>query len=310
MEETPEPPPASVTGRLQLALFLPVGGPGMMGGRDAQWGDLLAMTRLAEEVGFDAVTVLDHFDGHWEGWSLLAALAGATERIRLVSYVSCVTHRHAAVLAKMAETVDAISRGRLTLGLGAGDSPSEHRMYGFPAERPVARLEETLQALRTIFRDGQASFDGAFVQWNDANLTPRGPRPGGPPLLVGSLGGRRMLRLAAQYADIWTSPVPVTNNTLEGIAAHQALVDAACARHGRDPRSLRRWAEMTLELEGGNAWWSEWNVVRSDGNNLQPVVEHLRGMQALGIDTAVIWVEPNDLSGIERLAPIVEALRG
>ncbi len=297
----------SPTDRLQLALFLPVGGPGMMGGLDAQWGDLLAMTRRAEELGFDAVTVLDHFDGHWEGWSLLAALAGATERIGLVSYVSCVTHRNAALLAKMAETVDAISGGRLTLGLGAGDSPSEHVAYGFPQERPVARLEETLQALRAIFRDGVATFNGEFVQMRGANLAPRGPRPGGPPLLVGSLGGKRMLRLAAQYADIWTSPVPVTNNTLEGIAAHQALVDAACERHGRDPRSLRRWAEVTIELPGGHAAWSEWNLVRGDSG---AIVEHLRGMQALGIETAVIWVEPNNLAGIEALAPVVEAMRG
>jgi alkanesulfonate monooxygenase SsuD/methylene tetrahydromethanopterin reductase-like flavin-dependent oxidoreductase (luciferase family) len=143
--------------------------------------------------------------GIWECWSMLSALAEATQRIELGTSTLCITFRHPAVLAKMAATLDEISGGRLILGLGAGWNEPEHRAFGLPFERRVARFEEALQIIVPLLRDGRVDFEGEFYSVRDCELAPRAPRAAGPPLLIGA-AQPRMLRLAARYADIWNAP--------------------------------------------------------------------------------------------------------
>jgi alkanesulfonate monooxygenase SsuD/methylene tetrahydromethanopterin reductase-like flavin-dependent oxidoreductase (luciferase family) len=180
-----------------------------MGGRTARWTDVLAIAKRAEEVGFDSLWVADHLlyefpqgesaHGLWEAWTLLAAVAASTERIELGPVVACTGFRNPALLAKMADTLDEISGGRLILGLGAGYHDFEHRTFGYPSDHLVGRFEEALQIIHGLLRTGSADFEGQWYQMKGCELRPRGPRPEGPPIMIGAIANRpRMLRLVAQ----------------------------------------------------------------------------------------------------------------
>jgi alkanesulfonate monooxygenase SsuD/methylene tetrahydromethanopterin reductase-like flavin-dependent oxidoreductase (luciferase family) len=142
----------------------------------------------------------------WSGRPRRSAvgLAGATSRIELGMLVACTNYRNPALLAKMADTLDKISGGRLTLGLGAGDSRFEQRAMGYPSDFLVSRFEEALALVSRLIREKTVDFAGKYYRVNEFELRPRGPRPGGPPIPIGALATRsRMLRLTAQYADWW-----------------------------------------------------------------------------------------------------------
>ena len=202
-----------------------------------------SIVRQAEAGGFDSVWLADHFlyrdageptIGVWECWTVLAALAEATRQIEIGTLVACNSFRNPAILAKMATTADEVSQGRLILGIGAGWNEPEYRAFGVPFDHRVDRLEEALQILVPLLRDGHVDFAGKYYQARDCDDVPRGPRPAGPPLLVGG-EGPRMLRLAARYADIWNIGYMGQPETL---AEPLARIEAACRDVGRDPATL------------------------------------------------------------------------
>jgi alkanesulfonate monooxygenase SsuD/methylene tetrahydromethanopterin reductase-like flavin-dependent oxidoreductase (luciferase family) len=165
---------------------------------EISFADLVAMARLAEQVGFDALWLGDHLlyqlevgpRGPWEVWTTLAALATATEQIELGPLVASTSFHAPAMLAKMAATVDAASDGRLILGLGAGWNQREYTAFGFPYDNRVDRFSEAFTIIRTLLREGAIDFHGTYHDVDDCVLHPRSPRPGGPPLLIGSIGPR------------------------------------------------------------------------------------------------------------------------
>src|SRR5881227_1304251 len=177
---------------------------GTMEGSTASWADLFAFAERAEALGFDSLWVPDHLlltwqeqtHGIWECWSLLAALAAVTHRVELGPLVACTAFRSPALLAKMADTIDEISGGRLIIGLGAGWDGPENRAFDIKSDHRVDRFEEALQILVPLLRTGRVDFAGTYYQARDCELRPRGPRIGGPPILIGARGPR-MLRLAA-----------------------------------------------------------------------------------------------------------------
>lgn len=296
--------------RLKLGTYLPTGGEQMMGGADPGWDDVLAMARTAEKAGFDFVGVLDHLrENYWEGWSVLAALAAATSRIELLSYVSCTSYRNPALLAKIAETVDEISGGRLMLGLGAGDSDTEHHVFGFPRDKPVSRFAEAVEIVTRLLREGRIDFAGEYYQLQECELRPRGPRPQGMPILIGNLGGRRMRRLTVRYADIWTASGLETGNTLDGVLAAQARVDADCRAAGRDPASLARMADVFVELPIGAGRTAAWTEIAPITGSPEAIAATFRSFAEAGITHAMIWIEPNNVAGLEAFAPVIAALR-
>ena len=197
-----------------------------------------------EQLGFDSIWLYDHLlyrfgkkkatTGIWEGWTMLSALAACTQRMELGTLVTCNSFRNPALLAKMAHTVDEISGGRLILGLGAGWNRPEYEAFGLPFDHRVDRFEEALQIVRPLLKEGRVDFSGKYYTARDCEITPRSPRPGGPPLLVGSFGPR-MLRLTAQYADLWNWGYISQPRAL--IKPRQSL-RKACAAVGRDPASL------------------------------------------------------------------------
>lgn len=227
-----------------------------------RWVDIRAMAVGAEAIGLDSVWLVDHFVwrgdpwgrdpdtsrdfGVWESWTTLAALAEATGSLQLGTLVTCTGHRNPTLLAKMAATVEEISGGRLILGLGAGDSAEEHERFGFRYERRFDRFEEALAIIRPLLRGERVDHEGEFYSARDCVLLPRGPRPAGPPILVGSLAhAPRMLRLTARHADIWNGWV-----LTDELAKTHAALDEACQALGRDPSTLRRTVSVPIAFEG------------------------------------------------------------
>lgn len=291
--------------------------------RSARWDDVLTIAQRAEAVGFDALWVVDHLTipvdqmvpdaepmGAWECWSLLAALAGATSRIRLGSLVSCTAFRNPTLLAKMAGTIDEVSGGRLTLGLGAGSLPAEFATFGYPTDHRVDRFEEALTIIRSLLRDGRATFAGRYYQVHACELRPRGPRPDGPPILVGTRNPR-MDRLAAHHADVWNAAWP---NRAETLASRITAIDAACEEVGRDPATLERTVGIMVDLPGlrPSPDWLWAKLVRAPRHPLTGSVEEiaaeLQACAALGITQAQVWLDPPGLDGVEAFAPVLELL--
>src|SRR5712692_9165647 len=165
--------------------------------------------------------------GPWEAWTMLAAIAASTNRIAIGPLVACTSFHNPAMLAKLAATVDEISGGRLILGLGAGWNETEYRAYGFPFDQRVSRFAEAFTIIRSLLRDGRVEFAGEFYSARECELVPR-PRPGGPPLLVGSTGDR-MLAITIPYVDSWNAWYSWTGNRPDGVAPLRDKVDAACA---------------------------------------------------------------------------------
>jgi F420-dependent oxidoreductase-like protein len=209
---------------------------------------IVAAAQAAEQAGFDAVSVMDHLhqippymvrsDPIPEAYVLLGALAARTSRIRLGTLVSAVTYRNPALLAKMVTTLDLVSGGRAFLGLGASWYEDEYRAYGFgeallPIRERLDRLEEALEVCKAMFAGREAHFQGRHYRLEGALNFPAPLQQGGPPILVGGTGERRLLRLVARYADIanlFGDPATVRHK-LDVLERH-------CAELGRDPGEI------------------------------------------------------------------------
>ena len=278
----------------------------MMGGETSTYHGLREMAQRAETLGFDFVAVLDHLlFHHWECWTMLAALAEATETIKLVSYVTCTGYRNPGLLARMVDTMDEISNGRLILGVGAGDSDTEHKNFGYPTDRLVSRFEEAMEVIVPLVREGRLdAFHGEYYDLHDITFAPRGPSPSGPPILVGSLGGPRMMSLTARFGDFWTAALLATDGTLDGYKRLSEQLDAACADAGRDPATLGRMAEAVVRSPGGpeSSWWDGYVIE----GTLVEIAEELAEYAEAGAGRIMLWIEPNSVSGIEATAEAVE----
>ena len=273
------------------------------------WDEILADFLQAEELGFDHAWLVDHLvdtdgapeDGCLEGWTLLAAIAARTSRIRLGVLVSSNTFRNPALLLKEAVTVDHISGGRLVLGIGTGWHEDEHRRYGFdlpPAPERVDRFEEAVQLISLLMSQDRTTFDGRYYRLEDAHLEPRPVQQPRIPILIAA-HRPRMLRIAARYADQWDTfaaiPGTATDGVEDEIADRIAALDAACAAIGRDPAEIRR------------STWATSEALRSTDAYLDYVRRHRR----LGFtDFATVRPDPGDAEVLRRVATeIIPELR-
>jgi alkanesulfonate monooxygenase SsuD/methylene tetrahydromethanopterin reductase-like flavin-dependent oxidoreductase (luciferase family) len=285
---------------------------GRKSGTTPGWKDIRAVAQKAEEVGFDSLWLVDHLlygfseedpaRGVWECWSLMAALAAVTEKAELGQVVTATAFRNPALLAKMADTVDEISGGRVILGLGAGYYKLEYDAFGYPYDHRYSRFEEALQIIVTLLREGKIDFDGRFYTARDCELRPRGPRPQGLPVLIGT-SGEKMLRLTAKYADQWNGWLVRGRNTPESIAEVRANVDAACADVGRDPATLQRTVTLMFDLEPG-ADSSRGPITGSP----EQVAEAIRAFGREGITHIQVAGRPPTLAALERWVSVFEAL--
>jgi F420-dependent oxidoreductase-like protein len=205
--------------------------------------------RIADEGGFDHVWDFDHLasigaDGTerpvYEGWTLLAAIAATTRRVRFGAMVTGNTYRHPALLAKMAVTVDHLSGGRLEFGIGAAWAEAEHRMFGIEGlDHRVGRLRESLEAMISLWTKDRTTLDGRYYHFVDAIADPKPIQKPHPPIWIGA-GGDQMLAVVARYADVWNVSGA---STAEAAAELSRRLDDACGQIGRDPNKLRRSAQ-------------------------------------------------------------------
>ncbi len=277
------------------------------------------MARLGEQLGFDSVWVGDHLlyrddihgvRGPWEAWTMLAGIASSTSRIAIGPLVACASFHNPAMLAKLAATVDEISGGRLVLGLGAGWNETEYRAYGFPFDHRVARFAEAFTIIRTLLREGRIDFEGEFYSARDCELVPR-PRPGGPPLMVGSMG-ERMLALTVPYVDSWNAWYSWTGNRPEGVAALRAKVDAACTAAGRPPSDVERTVAVLVRLPGATGIRDPdlaEGVSPLEGS-AEAMAEGLRAYARAGIGQVQLVIDPITEASLEALAPVLGQLDG
>jgi alkanesulfonate monooxygenase SsuD/methylene tetrahydromethanopterin reductase-like flavin-dependent oxidoreductase (luciferase family) len=287
--------------------------------REVRWPELRAMARAAEGVGLDSLWLGDHLlyrwpgrppRGPWEGWSMLAALAAATERIQLGPLVAATSFRGPALLAKMAATVDEISGGRLILGLGAGWNETEYLAFGFPFDQRVARFEEAFTIIRTLLREGRIDFEGRFYSARDCELLPRGPRPAGPPLMIGSIGAR-MLRITAPHVDAWNAWHDWFGNEAAGLPPVLDMVAQAEASAGRPAGSIERTVTALVNLPGavgrlqGDPEGEGTRPLSGDPSALAAI---LREYATLGVGHVQLVLDPITVGSIEALAPMLERL--
>ena len=287
--------------------------------RVVRWPEYLAMARAAEAVGFDTLWLGDHLlyrysdgstRGPWEVWTMLSALAASTSRIRLGPLVAATAFHAPPMLAKLAATVDEVSGGRLILGLGAGWNATEFAAFGFPFDHRISRFEEAFTIVRTLLREGAIDFDGRFFQARDCELLPRPSRPGGPPLMVGSVGPR-MLEITLPHVQLWNAWYKDTNNSPEGLEPVLRMLDEACRKVGREPAEVERTVAVLVRLPGGTG--------RVMGDTTQAEIPPVQGTPAeiarrlreyadLGVAEVQLVVDPITTESIQALAPVLAEL--
>ena len=215
-----------MAGRLRVGVQLPEVE------RHVSWPEYLAMARAAEDVGFDSIWLGDHLlyrgdgreeRGPWDAWTLLAALAAGTERVRLGPLVACTAFAPPGVLARKAAAVQEVSGGRLVLGLGAGWNETEFRAFGIPFDHRASRFGESFEIIRRLLAGERVTFEGRFESVHDAVLLPAPVTR--PPLMIGSTG-ERVLRIALAHVDAWNIWYDWFGNTPEGFAEGERAASA------------------------------------------------------------------------------------
>ncbi len=282
--------------------------------------ELIRMAQSAEAVGFDSVWLGDHllYDlavgprGPWEVWTSLAALAASTERVLLGPLVASAGFHEPTMLAKQAATVDGISGGRLILGLGSGWNEREYRAFGFPFDRRVSRFSEAFTIIRTLLAEGEIDFAGEFYRAEDCVLHPRATRPGGPPLMVGSVRPR-MLSITLPHVDAWNVWWSDYGNTPAGFAELKARVDAQVAEIGRPPGSVSATCAVLIQLDGGAGR----QMGGYGGVPVEPIrgtpeeiAEQIRAFADAGADHVQLVLDPITAGTIEWFSAVFAALDG
>ena len=273
-----------------------------------------AIAQQAERDGFDSIWLADHLLyrnpgeptwGIWECWTMLAALAEATQRVEIGTLVLCNSFRNPAILAKMATTADEVSQGRLILGVGAGWNEPEYQAFGLPFDHRVDRFEEALQILKPLLHEGHVDFAGQYYQARNCDIVPRGPRKAGPSLLVGS-EGPRMLKLTAQYADLWN--IGYMGNP-ETLAEPLAKIEAACREIGRDPATVGITALIGL-------WFPDLQAKKPSfldnplTGPVQEIAAAMRGYAELGVQHIMFQCWPYTPEARQRLTEALQLYRG
>ena len=283
--------------------------------RFVPWPEYLDLARRAEAAGYDSIWVGDHlvYDlpdgstrGPYEAWTTLAAIAAVTERVEIGPLVASTSFHSPAMLAKQAATVDAISQGRLIVGLGAGWNRREYDAFGFPYDRRVSRFEEAMAIIVPLLRVGRTTFHGKFYDVEDCVLDPRPVREGGPPIMLGSTSPR-MLGIGLPVVDSWNLWWSLYDNSVERFAEAKAGVDAVMP----EGRYVEATAAVLVTLPGGEGRVMgdtyDAKVTKVTPDNL---CDHVRGLANAGATHLQLVLDPITAESIDVVGEALADLEG
>jgi F420-dependent oxidoreductase-like protein len=264
------------------------------------WSGMLDVWRAADDIDvFASAWNFDHFypifstDSHGpclEAWTMLAAMAAATRRLRLGVLVTGVVYRHPAVLANMAATVDVISDGRLELGIGAGWNEEECGAYGIELgslKERFDRFDESCEVLVSLLSDRVTNFSGSYYRLQDAYCEPKPVQRPHPPIVIGGTGEKRTLRTAARWAQHWNFP----GGPIEVWQQKREVLHKHCVDLGRDPAEIMTSTHLRLNAEG----------------DVGAVAEDAARWAEAGLDLGIVYLPPPHTPAV--LEPLAEALR-
>ncbi len=297
---------------IELGLVLPME-ESWTDGSTPRWAEIRELAIRAEAMGFDTVWIPDELlwrpaEGQTRGWwecvAMTAAVATATSRVKVGTWVLSALHRNPGITAKAVETLDEISGGRFVLGLGSGHAGRQAHAFGLPEDHVIGRFEEAVEIIVPLLRTGRADFEGTYHAARDLEHRPVGPRPGRIPIMMGAKGPK-MLRLAALHADIWSWYVEERSELAE-FAPRLAALEAACLEVGRDPASIGRSAGIIVEpTDITGAAEALATPVRGSP---EEIADELRAFRAGGFTQIEILLWPRTLAALEAMAPVLELL--
>jgi alkanesulfonate monooxygenase SsuD/methylene tetrahydromethanopterin reductase-like flavin-dependent oxidoreductase (luciferase family) len=272
------------------------------------WPVIRSFARAAEARGLDSVWMFDHFFhripgrftlGQHEAWTIVSAVAAVTERVEIGTLVMCSSFRSPSLMAKMAATADAVSDGRLVLGLGAGWHDPEYAAFGFPNDHRVERFEEALEIVVPLLRGASVTLDGRYHQVRDAVLAPAPTHH--VPVLVAAFGPR-MLRLTARHADAWNTAWYGAPD--ERLRTNVAVLDDAVAAEGRDPATLMRTVGMVVNDPAYPLPDDDEDDDDEDSSfdgSVDDLAAAIDAYEAHGIDHLIVLLQPLTESSLDRL---------
>lgn len=269
-------------------------------GEGTPWEDLRELAWLAEAGGVDSLWVADHYFyrdekveiGLHEAFTLLTAVAAVTRKVQVGPLVACTSFRSAGMLAKVAATLDAVSGGRLILGLGCGWHEAEYKAFGHPFDHRVGRFEEVVSTVQPLLRGERVSVKGRWLELDDAVIVPKPEHE--VPLLIAS-NGPRMLDITARLADAWQAAW--FGAVSDDFRSERAALKAACERAGRT-QPIEIFVGIDVNDEEGDH-----PRVAGDAGAIE---DALTGWVEEGVDHVQLRVHPGSKA---RFETAVEAIR-
>jgi alkanesulfonate monooxygenase SsuD/methylene tetrahydromethanopterin reductase-like flavin-dependent oxidoreductase (luciferase family) len=285
---------------MRIGVTVPLGYGDLEDGMAPTFAQTLDFSSRAEKAGLDSIWVFDHLifrfpnepdEGLQEAWTTLSALAPVVPRVELGTLVMCSSFRNAGLMAKMGQTLDDLSGGRLILGLGCGWHEPEYDAFGFPFDHLVGRFEADLEVIRRLLDGEKVDLEGRWSRYAGARLLP--PPERRTPVLVAAKG-QRMLRLTARWADAWNTAwfggVDAT------VRQRMADLDAACDAVGRPPGEIRRTVGIRVFEPGERG--DDTRSTDADAEGLADVFDEL---EAIGFADAIVWSIGKTPAALERV---------
>ena len=297
---------------LEIGLVLPME-ESWTDGATPRWAEIRELAVRAEQIGFDTVWVPDELlwrpaDGETRGWwecvAMTGAVAAATSRIKVGTWILSALHRNPGITAKVVETLDEISGGRFVLGLGSGHAGRQANAFGLPEDHVFSRFEEAIQIIVPLLRTGHADFEGTFHAARDLEQRPVGPRPGRIPIMIGAKGPK-MLELAARHADIWSWYVEERSD-LDEFGPKLAAFEKACVDVGRDPSTVGKSAGIIVEP---TSFTGAAEVLATPiKGSADEIAEGFRRFAAGGFTQLELLLWPRTMAALEAMAPVLALL--
>jgi alkanesulfonate monooxygenase SsuD/methylene tetrahydromethanopterin reductase-like flavin-dependent oxidoreductase (luciferase family) len=297
---------------LEIGLVLPME-ESWTDGATPRWTEIRDLAVRAEEIGFDTVWVPDELlwrpsDGDTRGWwecvAMTGAVAAATSRAKVGTWILSALHRNPGITAKAVETLDEISGGRFVLGLGSGHAGRQAHAFGLPEDHVVTRFEEAIEIIVPLLRAGHADFEGTFHAARELEQRPVGPRPGHIPIMIGAKGPK-MLALAARHADIWSWYVEERSD-LDEFGPKLAAFEQACVDIGRDPGIVGKSAGIIVEP---TSFTGAAEVLGTPiRGSAEEIADGLRAFAAGGFTHLELLLWPRTIAAVEAMAPVLELL--